>query len=74
MNALQFIQKTDSDHLVIQVPEQLRGKELFITIQEKPIARRIPQEEYRQRLEDLRSVQFKGSTLYDSSEDEWYEQ
>ncbi len=74
MNALQFIQKTDSDHLVIQVPEQLRGKELFITIQEKPIARRVPQEEYRQRLEDLRSVQFKGSTLYDSSEDEWYEQ
>ncbi len=74
MNALQFTQKTDSDHLVIQVPEKLRGKELFITIQEKPVAKRISQEAYRQRLDDLRSVQFKGHKLYDSSEDEWYDQ
>lgn len=74
MNALQFIQKTDSGHLVIQLPEELRGKELFITIQEKPVAKRVTQEEYHQRLEDLRSVQFKGDKLYDSSEDEWYNQ
>jgi len=74
MNALQLIQRTDTDHLVIQVSQELRGKELFITIQEKPVARRIPQEEYRQRLEDLKSVQFKGEKLYNSSEDEWYEQ
>lgn len=74
MNAWQFIQKTDSGQLVIQVPDKLRGKELFITIQEKPVAKRVSQEEHRQRLEDLRSVQFKGKKLYDATEDEWYEQ
>lgn len=74
MNALQFFQKADSDQLVIQIPEKMRGKELFITIQEKSVAKRIPHEEYRQRLEDLKSVQFNGEKLYDSSEDEWYEQ
>lgn len=74
MNALQIIQKADSEHLMILVPEKFRGKELFITIQEKPVVKRIPQEECRQRMEDLRSVQFKGDELYDAPEDEWYEQ
>ncbi len=74
MSELQFIKKADSDQLVIQIPEKLRGKELFITIQEKPIAKKVSQEEYRQRLEDIKSVQFKGDKLYDSSKAEWYEQ
>lgn len=74
MNTLQIIQKTDTDHLVIQVPEELRGKKLFIIIQEKPVAKRVSRAEYRRRVEDLRSVQFRGQALYEASEDEYYEQ
>ena len=46
----QITQRTDTDHLVIQVPEKLRGKELFIKIQEKPVAKRVSENEYRRRV------------------------
>ena len=74
MNTLQLTKRTDTDQLVIEVPEKLRGKELFITIQEKPVAKRVSEEEYRHRMDDLKSVQFKGQVLYEASEDEYYEQ
>lgn len=74
MNALQLTRKADDDHLVIELPEYLLGKELSITIQEKPIAHRISEEEYNRRITDLRSVQLKKPLTYESSENEWYEQ
>ncbi len=81
MNALQLTRKADTNHWVIELPENLRGKELSITIQgnsiaihEKPIVRRVSEEEYNRRVTDLRSVQLKKPLTYESTENEWYEQ
>lgn len=74
MNALRLTTQAEDERLVIELPERLRGKKLTVLISEKPVIKKVSAEEYRRRLEALRSVQHKGPIVYQATVDEWYEQ